>query len=542
MAVVTSTIFSGTNSMKATYRLLSIDVCTEVNRIPFAEIRLLDGNVLNQYEVSDGTFFEPGKPIGIKLRYEKTGADIIVFEGVVVRQTMEWGADGTVLVVGLKDIAVKLTSTRQSAVYTTKTDEQIINALLKAADVRAGTISGGGPEHPSMVQYDCSAWDFILLRAEALGMLVTVESGAVSVRSMISASTTTHKFTWGTDMYEFEVEATAENPYKAVESVAWDPSRNTLTNPSTKATASVTPPGNLNAGVLASKMGRETCLLKHPVPAVAKELSFWADGRLARSQLAMLRGRIAIPGNGTLKLLDTLELIGVGQRFSGKAMITAIRHRHDTSGWRTEVQFGLSPERLCEGTDIASAPAAGLLPPVRGLQIGIVAAFQTEEQTGREKELRVKVILPGVDNKASGAVWARLASFDAGPNRGFYFRPEEGDEVIVGFLHDDPRHPVILGNLWGAKNNAPAGIKPPSATNEEKGIVTKKGTMLHFKDGAKPSLLISTAGGNKITIDDAVGISLTDQHGHSITMDSKGITLDAGSGNVTIKGAKVDVS
>lgn len=542
MAVVTSTIFSGTSSMKATYRLLSIDVCTEVNRIPFAEIRLLDGNVLNQYEVSDGTFFEPGKPIGIKLRYEKESDDIIVFEGVVVRQAMEWGAEGTVLVVGLKAIAVKLTSTRQSAVYTTKTDEAIIKALLEAAGVGVGTLATGGPEHPSMVQYDCSAWDFILLRAEALGMLVTVESGAVSVRAMTSASLTTHKFTWGTDMYEFEVEATAENPYKAVESVAWDPSLNALTNPSIKATASVTPPGNLNAGSMASQMGRETCLLKHPVPVLANELSLWADGRLVRSQLAMLRGRIAIPGNAKLKLLDTLELIGVGQRFSGKAMITAIRHRHDTSGWRTEVQFGLSPERLCESTDIAAAPAAGLLPPVRGLQIGIVAGFQQDNDKGRDKELRVKVILPGVDNKASAAVWARLASFDAGPNRGFYFRPEEGDEVIIGFLHDDPRHPVILGNLWGAKNNAPTGIKPPDVANEEKGIVTKKGTMLHFKDGAKPSLLISTAGGNKITIDDAVGISLTDQHGHSIKMDSAGITLDAGSGNVTIKGAKVDVS
>jgi Rhs element Vgr protein len=542
MAVVTSTIFSGKETMKATYRLLSIDVCTEVNRIPFAEIRILDGNVLNEYEVSDGTFFEPGKLIGIKLRYEKKTDDIIVFEGMVVRQTMEWGADGTVLVVGLKDIAVKLTTKRQSAVYTTKTDEQIIKALLKAADVGAGTFSPGGPEHPSMVQYDCSAWDFILLRAEALGKLVTVESGAVSVRAMTSAGAATHKFTWGTDMYEFEVEATAENPYKAVESVAWDPSLNTLTNPSTKATASVTPPGNLNAGALASTIGRETCLLKHPVPVLANELSFWADGRLARSQLAMLRGRITIPGNAKLKLLDTLELIGVGKRFSGKAMITAIRHRHDTAGWRTEVQFGLSPERLCERTDIASAPAAGLLPPVRGLQIGVVAAFQLDQQKGRENELRVKVILPGVDTEASSAVWARLASFDAGPKRGFYFRPEEGDEVIVGFLHDDPRHPVILGNLWGAKNNAPAGIKPPSAANDEKGIVTKSGTMVHFKDGAQPSLSISTAGGNKITIDDAVGITLKDKHGHSILMNSNGITLDAGGGNVTIKGAKVDVS
>ena len=46
----------------------------------------------------------------------------------------------------------------------------------------------------------------------------------------------------------------------------------------------------------------------------------------------------------------------------------------------------------------------------------------------------------------------------------------------------------------------------------------------------------------RIVIDEgAQGIKLTDQHGHSIVMDSKGITIDAGSGNVTIKGSKVDV-
>jgi Rhs element Vgr protein len=539
MPVANATVLSGTGKpMDTSYRLLSIDVRTEVNRIPTAEIRFLDGSVLNEYAVSDGAFFEPGKEIEIRLR-QGHEADASIFKGIVVRQTLEWTARGSVLVVRLKDAAVKLTGKRQSAVYSLKADDAIIKEMLGAAGVGVGSIKGGSPTHPAMVQYDSTPWDFICLRAEALGMVVTVEAGALSLQPMDgSGSSVKHSFTWGTNMYEFEVEAAAEHPYAAVESVAWDPSQNALTNPAITASTSAKPPGDLDPGKLAKAVGRDEYLMKHPVPAVEGELKAWANGRLARSVLSMLRGRISIPGNAKPKLLDTLEIKGVGKRFSGTALITAIQHKYDTSGWRTEVQFGLSPERHCQREDIADVPAAGLLPPVRGLQIGVVAAFESDP----DGELRVKVILPGVDEKSSGAMWARLCAMDAGANHGFFFRPDEGDEVVVGFLFDDPRHPVILGSMYGSKNAAPSGFAAPEASNKEKGLITKKGTTLKFLDGEKPALHIMTAGGNSIVIDDeAQGITVKDQHGHSIVMNSQGITIDAGNGNVTIKGSKVDV-
>ena len=70
--------------------------------------------------------------------------------------------------------------------------------------------------------------------------------------------------------------------------------------------------------------------------------------------------------------------------------------------------------------------AAGLLPAVTGLQIGIVQAFAEDPA----KEFRVKVILPGVD-ESQGWVWARLALPEAGKARGHFFLPEPGDEVTT---------------------------------------------------------------------------------------------------------------
>lgn len=537
MPVATATILSASKPIPSSYRLLSIDVRLEVNRIPAADIRLLDGDTFNEYEVSDSAHFEPGTKIEIKMRYEG-GSDISVFQGLVVKQSLEWTSEGSVLSVRVKDAAVKLTAKRQSAVHVRKTDDAIIKELLSSAGVRANKIAATSPRHSGMVQYDCTPWDFICMRAEALGMLVTVDAGALSMQPMVASGSTTHSFTWGTGMYEFEVEAAAEHPYQEVKSVAWDPTRNALTDPPIEAKTNAKPPGNLDPDTLAKTVGRDACLLKHPVPVVDGELKAWADARLSRSVLSMLRGRVSVPGNGKIKLLDTIKVAGVGKRFSGSALITAVRHRYDVTGWRTEVQFGLSPERHAQREDIAEVPAVGLLPAVRGLQIGVVAAFEEDP----EKEMRVKVILPGIDDKSSSAVWARLAAMDAGARHGFFFRPEEGDEVIIGFLFDDPRHPVILGSMFGSKNEAPSGFASPNANNEEKGLITKMGTTLKLVDKDKPQVVIQTAGGNSIVIDEeAQGIKLTDQHGHSIVMDSNGITIDAGSGNVTIKGSKVDV-
>jgi uncharacterized protein involved in type VI secretion and phage assembly len=145
-------------------------------------------------------------------------------------------------------------------------------------------------------------------------------------------------------------------------------------------------------------------------------------------------------------------------------------------------------------------------------------------------------------------LWARLASPDAGKERGFFFRPEVGDEVVVGFLNDDPRQPVILGSLHSSKNAGPKDFKL-SKDNLQKGIVTKGGTRIAFTDDKKASLLVETAGKNTILLDDdKEEIAISDKHGNTFTMNKDGITVVSSKdlnleakGNVVIKGTKVDV-
>lgn len=545
MPAVTPTILGAGQAMDPTYDLLSIDIRRECNRIPQAELRVLDGNAAKkEFPVSDSGFFDPGAEIEIKVRYEGE-EDATVFKGLVVRHGLEATDRGSVLVIVVKDAAVKLAGARKSAFFEKKTDDAIIKSLISDAGLDAGDIAATKPEHPGMVQYYCTAWDFILSRAAAQGLFVVADDGKISVVKLEAPGEAKHTFEYGiTEIFDVEIEADAGAQYEAVKSIAWNPKEQKPTDAS-EAESVALAPGDLDGGALGKSVGKGTATLSHPVPVTTDELKAWADGTLVRSRIALCCGRIAVPGFADIKPLEVMEIAGLGKHFNGKTLVTGLRHRIDHAGWRTDVQFGLPAASFSRGEAIVDAPAAGLLPAMTGLQIGVVSDFESDP----DGELRVKVALPGVD-PAKALVWARLASPDAGKDRGFFFRPEPKDEVVLGFLDNDPRYPIILGALCGSKNKPPAAMGDPSEKNDKKGIVTKKGTTIGFVDGDKASVFIETAGKNKLLLDDdGKKISIQDQNGNSITMDKDGIVLksakdfkiDAASGNVEIKGSKVDV-
>jgi len=63
---------------------------------------------------------------------------------------------------------------------------------------------------------------------------------------------------------------------------------------------------------------------------------------------------------------------------------------------------------------------------------------------------RIQVRLYNADgiNDQDGAVWARVVVPFSGNNRGAFFIPDVGDEVLVVYLAGDARFPVVLGGLW----------------------------------------------------------------------------------------------
>jgi uncharacterized protein involved in type VI secretion and phage assembly len=161
-----------------------------------------------------------------------------------------------------------------------------------------------------------------------------------------------------------------------------------------------------------------------------------------------------------------------------------------------------------------------------------------------DKQFRVKVRIPSIET--DGVVWARLASVESGNKRGIFFRPEPGDEVILGFINDDPRQAIILGAVHSEKNALPPDFKV-TQENYKKGMVTKEGLKIIFDDKTK-SIEIRTAKGNIIKLSEQdKGIELVDENGNTMTMNDQGVQIKSSKDieiegkNITIKGSKVDV-
>ena len=130
---------------------------------------------------------------------------------------------------------------------------------------------------------------------------------------------------------------------------------------------------------------------------------------------------------------------------------------------------------------------------------------------------------------------------DAGNGRGLFFYPEPGDEVVIGFLGDDPRDAIILGSLYSSA--LPAKIPHDELTehNYQKGIFTKEGLEVRFDDETK-TVTIQTIDNQKFIMNGQdKKITISDANDNIITMDSNGIKFKSGSDILIEASGKVEI-
>lgn len=129
-------------------------------------------------------------------------------------------------------------------------------------------------------------------------------------------------------------------------------------------------------------------------------------------------------------------------------------------------------------------------------------------------------------DKTSG--WIRVQHPDAGNSdtvsndRGFFFVPEIGDQVMVAYEHGDPNRPFVTGSLYHKKNTG--GI---ADNNTVKTIRTRSGHTLEFND--------DESGNWGITLKDRNGCLLHfDTNGKNIEITApETMTLNAKNINIT---------
>ena len=516
--VIKLSIYANGSQIDEAIQIVSVSVTKTINKIPSAKIVLLDGDMPNKdFPISSSDDFKPGCEIKINAGYGQS--EEAIFQGIVVKHGIKITGDNySRLVIECRDKAVAMTIGRHNANYVDSTDSDIISALIKNYSGLSSDVETTTTQYKELVQYYCTDWDFMLSRAEANGLLVCVEDGKLTVKPPQTDASADLKVTYGDDLIEFHADIDARTQLAEVNSASWDPSEQAVVEENVSP-QTLNKQGDLKTTDLAKVINLKSFRLQTPALLEKSALKDWATGQQVKAGLARIRGRMKFQGSANAKIGSLIELDGVGKRFNGNVFVSSVNHELVNSNWITEVDFGMSPDWFAEQRDLVAPPASGFLPGIEGLQIGVVMKLD-EDPIGQS---RIQVSVPILQAETEG-VWARLANFYASNSFGAFFIPEIGDEVVLGYLNNDPSNPVVLGSLYSSKQTPPYDL---TADNFTKAVVTRSKLKIEFDDDKKITTII-TPGDNKVVLsDDEKSILMQDQNGNKVELNPDGISLDS---------------
>jgi len=518
---LTISITVGGSLLADTSPVISINITHEVNRISYAEVVIIDGDITaGTFPLSDGSTCTPGTEIQIKASY--TNVPALIFSGYIVKQSVKISHDdANKLVLICKHKAVAMTYNRADAEFSTKTDSDIITSLIGTYSGLSATVTSTSVSQETVFQRQATDWDFMMSRAEFYGYIVTLgNDDSVTVAPPNTSSAAVLYIAAGDSIRSFSATLNAEKQAPSITASAWDIKNQALLTAS-GAEPSVTTPGNITAVTMSGQLGQKALSISSGTPMLQDELQAWADGSLMRMRMTAVKGSVSFMGSELVMPGKVIELANVGARFNGNAFVAAVEHVIEDSTWTTYVTFGLDNIPVAERANITYPAAAGQLPAIGGLQVATVKKISADP----DSQYRVQVTLASDAAAAADGIWARMANFYATATAGAGFLPEIGDEVVVGFLESNPRYPIILGSLY---SNAKQPATP--ATDDKnyiKSIVTKSNLTISFDDQKKVTTFSTPAGNTIVLSDDAKSITITDQNSNSIQMTSSGIAMQS---------------
>lgn len=516
--------------------VFSVHIEKSVNRIASAKIVILDGEAsTGEFAASSSATFVPGAAISILAGYDTNNA--VIFTGLIMSQSIRIDSlIGSALEIECRDAAVKMIVGRKSLTYSNQKDSDIISSIIGNYSGLSANVTATTTTWPEQVQYYVTDWDYILALAETNGLIVTTLNGKVSVTAPDSDTTSVLTVTYGDNLLEFNAKLNAVNQLGNVTAATWDyKNQEVITS---EATPNVTGSGNLSSKKLSEVIGLSAFQLQTSGPLETADLNTWSKAQIIKSEYSKITGEAKFQGTNLIDPGKYMTFNGLGDRFNGDYLIAGVVHDLSQGNWISEVYLGVSPLWFTEKPDVMSPPASGLIPGARGLFNGTVKQMYEDP----DSQFRILVNVPLFDANGAG-IWARLSNFYSTSGAGAFFLPEVGDEVILGFLNEDPRYPVILGSLYSGTKIKPFTGLEPNEKNSVKAIVSKSGISVQFDD---ENIVWTIATPNKNTIiisDKDKKITVSDQNQNTLVMSESGIDLSSQKNisisaqqNVSIKG------
>jgi type VI secretion system secreted protein VgrG len=217
--------------------------------------------------------------------------------------------------------------------------------------------------------------------------------------------------------------------------------------------------------------------------------------------------------------VNSLDVLKIQEQNYGKYIITDILHVCDEAGnYSNEFQGVTADSALPPYGNVHNIPLAETQPAV---------VVDNNDPAGIG---RVQVQFPWQQRNNSITPWIRLIQPHSGGGKGFYFVPEIGEEVLVGFESGNAEKPYVMGTQYNGSESS--GYH--TSGNDKKVIHTRSGTKVILND-AEGSVFIEDPSGNTWLMDGQGNINVNAPKDISINA-GQNISITAGQNIMTSAG------
>ncbi|WP_369260798.1 VgrG-related protein [Streptomyces sp. R35] len=515
------------------------------------------------HEFLKATGITIGTPLKVSVVTVSGQARERLFTGEVTALELDRDSTGSFTVVRAYSKAHRLQRGRKVVAYRNMTASAIVRKVAAGAGLACGTVQAAPVTYKQLSQANVSDWDFLQFLAGESGALVRVDDkGLLQFTKPVKASGAPAPSTsssrnpmvleYGANLLALRASLSAADGASQVEVRGWDvTTKKPLVSRQPSVTSDTVVPG-LSPALAAARFGKSAKLTVTDTPyRTLAETTAVADAVSDQVSRGFGELEAVAEGNPRLRAGKPVALGNVGQAFSGKYTATAVQHVLEPhGGYRTTVWVSASPDRSLTGLVTgANAPGRGSRMP--GLAIGVVTDVR---EIGGAENGSVKLKFPWLDDTYT-TDWVRTVQW-GGKGGGGVFSPEVNDEVLVGFEQGLLDSPYVIGGLYNGVDK-PSPHKVPlidkgTGKVNRRSIVSRSGHRMELLDARAPG----TSGLRLVSGDERLEVRLDQRRGQieltvyagkgrqpltSVLLDKKGITLDAGRGDVSVSGRNVDI-
>ncbi|KDQ66888.1 type IV secretion protein Rhs [Streptomyces sp. NTK 937] len=530
-------------------QLVSCVVDENVNLPDIALLTYRDPN----YELLTATGITLGTPLNVSVVTVEDRARERLFTGEVTAVELDSDSTGTFTVIRASSKAHRLQRGRKVRAFRDMRTADIVRRVAAGAGLGCGRVEAPPITHKQLTQANVSDWEFLQQLARESGARVRLDDKGLLefVKPEPASGGSPVELVRGDNLLVLRAVLTGAEGADDVEVRGWNVTTKkplVAREPSVRSTTVV--PG-LSPSVVGKAFGSSARTTVADTPYRTQAETAAVAGAAAAAVSAGF-GEIEAVAKGDPKLRagEPLVLATAGAAFSGRYTATAAHHvLEPDGGYRTTVLVSAASDRSLAGLATGgNAPARG--PRLPGLAIGVVTDVRED---GSERGW-VRLTFPWLDDTYV-TDWVRTVQW-GGQGGGGVFSPEVNDEVLVGFEQGLLDSPYVLGGLYnGVDKPSPHDVPLVDAASgkvNRRSLVSRSGNRLELLDAPRGPSGVRLASGDKrleVMLDerrDRIELTVYGPGGtrpsSSVTLSPTGITLDAGTGDVTINGRSVNVN